>query len=196
MGDNRTLDYVERLAVITSLLNALGTNGGLRRTSLMKMLYLLQTVKRVPLGYRFKLYLYGPYTGQVENDVGIAEAWQILTQEYVEYPSGYYYNIRKGAKADEFLSEYQHLIEPYYEAIDWVATHFKNYTAAQMELIATLVWVDRSAQAHEVCLTLDDLVHRVHALKSRASEHEIRELARKLLDLQLLSAVQQDLVGT
>lgn len=48
-----------RRAVLTALVKRAPKSPG--RTALMKFAYLLQAVRNVPLGYRFRLYNYGPY---------------------------------------------------------------------------------------------------------------------------------------
>ena len=78
-----------RLAVIAKLAT-LAPAGYLGRTALMKFCYLLQTVRQVPLGYRFTLYSYGPFDSDVLSDLGTA----------VQYLGGYGYRIRKSDRAE------------------------------------------------------------------------------------------------
>ena len=49
--------------------------GRLGRTAIMKLAYLLQTVKCLPLGYDFRLHTYGSFESDVLNDLGSAESW-------------------------------------------------------------------------------------------------------------------------
>ena len=43
------------------------------KTAFMKMAYLLQELYGVPLGYRFSLYTYGPYSSGSPSGLGIRE---------------------------------------------------------------------------------------------------------------------------
>jgi uncharacterized protein YwgA len=57
-----------RLGILSELVAR--SNNKLGRTALMKLAFLLQTVRGVPLGYHFRLYTYGPYDGDVLDDLG------------------------------------------------------------------------------------------------------------------------------
>ena len=57
---------LQRTASIAELVRK--ASAGFGRTALMKCLYFLQTVHRVPLGYHFGLYTYGPFDSDVLSD--------------------------------------------------------------------------------------------------------------------------------
>ena len=86
-----------RLGVLTQLVESSTTRLG--RTALMKLAYLLQTVRRVPLGYDFRLYTYGPYQSDVLNDLGRLETMQAVVSEVVPYPSGRARRARKSSRS-------------------------------------------------------------------------------------------------
>ena len=44
------------------------------KTAVMKYLFILQEVFKVPLGYEFSLYTYGPYCSDVLSDLDYTEA--------------------------------------------------------------------------------------------------------------------------
>src|SRR5450432_1407815 len=89
----------DRLAMITELVSR-APAGYVGRTALMKFCYLLQTVRQVPLGYRFTLYSYGPFDSEVLSDLGTAEAMHAVKSNVVSYPGGYGYRIQKSERAD------------------------------------------------------------------------------------------------
>ena len=55
-----------RMCILTTLVKRAPKPPG--RTALMKFAYLLQTIRGIPLGYRFRLYNYGLYDEQVLTD--------------------------------------------------------------------------------------------------------------------------------
>jgi hypothetical protein len=61
----------------------------------MKFCYFLQTVRQVPLGYRFTLYSYGPFDADVLSDLGTAENLQGVKASVVQYTEG-----REGGRDD------------------------------------------------------------------------------------------------
>lgn len=60
-----------RLSVLSTLVRR--SPGKLDQSAIMFLVYLLQTAKKVPLGYRFSLYTYGPYDPTVLSDLSQAE---------------------------------------------------------------------------------------------------------------------------
>jgi len=93
-----------RLGLLCELVAQAPSNLG--RTAIMKLAYLLQTVKGVPLGYDFRLYTYGPFESDVLNDLGTAESLGFIKSEMVVFSSGsgYGYEFAPGDKADAVKS--------------------------------------------------------------------------------------------
>ncbi len=72
-----------RTAVLTSIVDRCPNPPG--RTTLMKFAYILQTVRDVPLGYRFQLYNYGPYDEAVLTDIRQAVSSELLSSKLVTF---------------------------------------------------------------------------------------------------------------
>lgn len=184
------LDFVQRIAIITKLVEQLDEVG---RIKLMKLVYLLQTVRRVPMGYQFQLYLYGPYDAQVLSDVGTAEVWDALHEEYQTYsPNAYGYKIRTASGAQELLGMERETLQKYREDIDWIVRKFGNKPAASLELIATIVWIDREYAWSKRLVKLRDLAQAAHNLKSHFSFEEVLKEARQLWSGGVLLSVQAE----
>jgi len=180
----------ERVAVLTEIVRQTGEIG---RTSLMKMVYLLQTVKKVPLGYDFELYLYGPYSAQVLDDLSIAVFWGALQEEYYSTRNGYGYRITLGGSAKNPPQNKQirrSRTEPYKEAVRWVVEKFKNYTASEMEAVGTLVWIDREVRDNRETLSMDKLLDIAVEIKPNFPREGFQQLAEKLVEEGILIHVQ------
>jgi len=177
------VDFVTRMAVVTKLAIL---RPGLGRTALMKCMYLLQTVKGVPLGYRFQLYAYGPYDSTVLDDLGMAEVWGAVTETVVRYPSGYGYEVRPGLGADGLLGKAAPFLDEHAESVDWVVEQFKGYSAAGMELIGTMVWADREYQREGETRDRNELIKLVLEIKPRFSLEQARSIADHLQRLGVL----------
>ena len=59
------------------------------KTVFMKLAYLLQELYEVPLGYRFTLYTYGPYSPEVLADLEYARLRRQVSVEYLGGPGGF-----------------------------------------------------------------------------------------------------------
>lgn len=178
-------DFIKRMAVVTKLAQK---KPGFGRTALMKYMYLLQTVKSVPLEYRFQLYAYGPYDPTVLNDLGMAEAWGAVEEHLVTYPGGYGYEIRPGSKASDLLEISKEFLQEHQNAIEWVIENFSEYSAPDLELIGTMVWADREAKRANEKRSTEDLIKLVLAIKPRFSEERAQSIAGKLKELAVLEA--------
>jgi hypothetical protein len=187
---NDWLDVDERVAILTQIVRQVGECG---RTSLMKMAYLLQTVKEVPLGYDFGLYLYGPYSAQVLNDLSVATFWDALQEEYYSTQDGYGYRITLGRLADDLLQDPQiaRLLEDHKDSIDWVVGRFKDYSASEMEAVGTIVWIDREFKGSKEKLSIDELLDVAQEIKPHFPRERLRQIAEKLIQEGILKYVQR-----
>src|SRR5260370_17128296 len=135
-----------RVSLISGLCGKLA-NSYIGRTALMKFCYLLQTVRGVPLGYNFTLYSYGPFDSDLLSDLNSAQMLAVVESKVEFYSGGYGYHITKGPAADEFLarSSNANFLSEYADSINWVLKEFGSMSAADLELIGTIVFVDREA---------------------------------------------------
>lgn len=185
------MELLDRIAVITALVKQVQEKRGapVPRTVLMKMLYLLQEVMQVPLGYQFRFYNYGPYDARVLNDIAVAQAWNALIENCVEEASFYSYEIQVGSGADAFMSQHQAIIDKYCEPIQTVASHFAQYGAAEMEIVATLVWIDQIWYRQNHRGSIDELQREFALMKHRLAERDISQFIQILLKIGALRAV-------
>jgi hypothetical protein len=176
-----------RLAVITEL--ASRTPGGyIGRTALMKFCYLLQTVRGVPLGYRFTLYSYGPFDSSVLSDLSTAETLGAVQSKLTFYPGGYGYQISKGESGDSALRDGASFLEKYRQDIDWVLEQFGSHGSADLELESTIVYVDREAVRKGERLSADQLAQLVRDVKPHFVESYISEKVSALREQGLLKS--------
>ena len=138
------------------------------RTALMKFMYFLQTLRNVPLGYRFSLYSYGPFDSSVLTDLGEAELFGYVTSRTVDYSSGYGYEIKEVEPASE-----SELLEKYGGDIDWVIGEFGTRNSADLELASTIIFADREEEP--ASQEIDGLVRKVHQVKPHFDEDRISQ---------------------
>jgi hypothetical protein len=175
-----------RIAVITRLAER---SPGLGRTALMKYCYFLQILRRVPLGYSFSLYSYGPFDSDVLADLDVTESMGGVRTEVVYYPGGYGYRIEPGGRTGGAKRWGADFLQKYEADIEWVLGQFRNLNAAQMELASTIVYSDREAAAKSEKLTPEQLGQRVHDVKPHFSNAQIHSLLLDLRGRGILRAV-------
>ncbi|NLF09401.1 MAG: SocA family protein [Pirellulaceae bacterium] len=177
-----------RLAVLSTLVRQAPQKPG--RTALMKFAYLLQTVKGVPLGYRFELYNYGPYDSAVLSDLSQAESLRAIKLQTVSYQSGsgYEYSpIDKGCNA--LCSQVADQLAPHSASIKWVLDEFGGASASRLELISTIVFAEREMRRKKQSPEKTELCRRVKRIKPHFTDAMIAETTDELSSKQLISIV-------
>lgn len=149
------------------------------KTSLQKMIYLLQELKGVPIGYQFCLYTHGPFAAQILGDLDLVEALGAVKVQYVISGFGGY-QISPGnecesirCKASEFLKENK-------ETIDEVVNQFGKYSAKELELRSTIVYLDRDVKRSNKNLNRDSFIRLVKKIKPRFNEGTIAKALDEL----------------
>jgi hypothetical protein len=177
---------LDRIAVITRLAEK---SQNLGRTALMKYCYFLQTLRRVPLGYSFSLYSYGPFDSDVLADLDATESIGGVKTEVEYYPGGYGYRIEPGTRTDGAKRWSADFLKQHEGDIDWVLTQFGTLNSAQLELANTIIYSDREATGKSEKLMSNQLTQRVHDIKPHFSNAQILSLILDLKGRGLLRSV-------
>lgn len=162
----------------------------LGRTAVMKLCYFLQTLRNVPLGYRFTLYSYGPFDSSVLSDLSTAEALGGLDSTLVLYSGGYGYEISPAALSRSVKKLASGFLKKYGADLAWVVEQFATFGSADLELLSTIVYVDREFATTNERLTLDALAEKVREVKPHFEEGRIRRKVDYLLRERMLRAVR------
>lgn len=173
-----------RIALITRIAEKTPNLG---RTALMKYCYFLQTLRRVPLGYSFTLYSYGPFDSDVLADLDSTEVLGGVKTNIEYYTGGYGYRIEPGQRTEAAKKRSQEFLDRHEADLDWVLAQFNSLNAAQLELASTIVYSEREATARSEYLSVDRLTQRVRDVKPHFSEAQIQTM---ILDLQRRGLLQ------
>lgn len=143
--------------------------GNLGRTSLMKLCYFLQTIRKVPLQYEFSLYSYGPFDSEVLSDLQAAENLDILQTDIEYYPGGYRYRIGPAEKSDRAKELAREFLDKYRKDVEWVAHLFGNRSASDLELLSTILFVYDEGEIDNH----NDLADKVNSIKPHFPHSQI-----------------------
>lgn len=172
-----------RLAVLAQLAATSPTAFG--RTALMKLCYFMQVFKGIPLGYDFTLYSYGPFDSEVLSDLQTAESLSILESSLTHFSGGYSYQIEASDNAQQAIQHGKEFVAKYKTQIDWIVSKFASRSASELELLSTIVFVDRQDRV----VSKSDLMKLVKAIKPQFSEAEILRKVDWLRKEELLNQV-------
>ncbi len=161
-----------------ALIVALAQRAEIGRTAVMKMMFFLQEIRNVPLQYSFRIYTYGPYDAQVLEDLRLTEFQGGVTCERKEWAGGSGVDIKPGENASKLIESKKNLVEQFSRDIDWVVENFGRRSAADLEVLSTIVFVDKSI---ENCVNLEAFAAKVHALKPH---HTLSKINREIQSLR------------
>jgi uncharacterized protein len=150
------------------------------KTILQKVIFILQEIYKIPLGYDFSLYTYGPYTSEVFQDLDVTENLEGVQVRSVETGYGGYKilpgkeNARIRAKGEKYLESL-----PMNTALDSLMENFGRYTARELELRATIIFIDRDLRGTPQH-TVDDLASLLNEIKPKFSLKEITQVIEEM----------------
>ncbi len=169
-----------RYALIAELARRLdGKSPQFGKTSLQKMIYLLQELTGVPTNYRFSLYTHGPFTAQLLGDLDLVEALGAVRVQYVI--SGYGgYRISPGSESQAILGKASDFLEGNQAAIEMIVDEFGAFSAKELELRATIVYLDREVNRSKKNLDRSGFVALVKKIKPRFSQDNTNRALEEL----------------
>jgi hypothetical protein len=180
-----------RLGMIAALVER-APGRSLGRTALVKLAYFLQVLRRVPLGYDFRLYTYGPFDAEVLYDLAQGQTLQVVDVQTVLNPVGYGYDIRPGTNLDAAKRRVLPWLARYDQDLTWVVSEFAARSASELELLGTIVYVDQENQKQKQQVSVDHLVQRVREIKSHFTDAFVKAKVQELGGKQLLSSLEPD----
>lgn len=155
------MDLQKRLKVLQGLAFR---NSGIGKTAIMKCVFFLQTIYNVPLGYRFEIYTYGPFSSEVMEELDYARQLGYIEIHWTFYPSGMQgYSI--SAKTRESTN--------YDDELDKVIDTFGSKSARELELLSTVLFIRNNHDINKWSVSKDSICSEVQEIKPRFSREEI-----------------------
>lgn len=180
----------DRRLALFPVLAQMSQVGHIGRTALMKYLYFLQTLRDVPLGYRFTLYSYGPFDSEVLSDLTSAETLGLVESQTVMYPGGFGYQIRPGDKISWIKKRASAFLKEHKPDIKWVSKMFGSMNASELELVSTIIYINREITRKGKRCTMEQLANSVFEVKPHFPKNRILSLAEDLSSKHLIKATR------
>ncbi len=166
-----------RIAVLLSLVEELKKNDSwCGETHIQKATYFLKTMLGTDLGHEFILYKHGPYSFDLNEELGHLRADNLL-QVVPKYPYGP--RILPGEGWADLKENYPETLGRYANQIAFLGKWLGNKGVAELERLATALYVTK-----ELEIAPDQRVTKIHELKPHVSLEEA-EMALSELDTQL-----------
>jgi len=162
-----------RIDAIVSLVQAVQhKTNQLGKIQLQKLVYFLQETG-VPLGYKFEIYHYGPYSFELSDQVSSLDSLGVLS--IADDPSGYGFNIRVGTHGTKYKID-----KKYSPKVDYIAKEFGSEPPAKLEVKSTAHFVSKVLKKQGKNLPEDLIVAKVKELKPRFTDRFISDCYREL----------------
>ena len=152
------------------------------KTVFMKLAYLLQELYEVPLGYRFSLYTYGPYSAEVLADLEYAKLRNQVEVEYLGEQGGFC--ITPSEKAIGSAKQ-EGPIDDYGNKLNELVEYFGKFNARDLELRTTSIFLWKRIRPTNQG-DVGSLVEAVRHLKPHFDKNTIKSAVDKLLEDKVL----------
>lgn len=173
----------ERYALIVELAQRLQTKRSqFGKTALQKLIYLLQEVYGVKCGYNYKLYTYGPFTSQLLQDLDQVESLGGVKVTSVPTDLGGY-RIEPGENLAPIFGMDSGFIAKNKSKVDKLIDVYGAFSAKELELRATIVYVAHEMQSDGKEVTVDALTKMVHDIKLYFRVGDIRSVVVELQEM-------------
>ena len=163
-----------RLAVIRRIVEVASDPG---KTTVQKIVYFLQNGVGAPLGYRFKMHYFGPYSEQLDSNLSLADAMGIV--EVDPDAGGYGFHISTG----DYGVENPDTPMPW-DKIDKTIKMLDGLDLWKLELLATTHFVE---SLHPQS-SKGEIVDMVHRLKPKFSEDIIKDVYSNIRNIGSIQA--------
>ena len=147
---------------------------GLGKTAMMKLIFLLEEVYRVPLEYEYEIYTYGPYCSEVADDVEIANLSGYLAITVEEFSSGHIgYHLDPTDKAKELVDLEKDFLLRYNKEFLEVMDLFSEKTVKELELLTTIVYLYSNYRKNNWAFSENEIIDDVNAIKPHFDKDKI-----------------------
>jgi uncharacterized protein YwgA len=160
----------KKLAIISFLVKKLHErcpSKQIGKTIVQKMVYLLSREKIVD--YSYSMYHYGPYSTEVDSDLNLCKALDMLRVSWVEN-KGYFIGLGDDNEKYEGLLE-----EEEKEKIEKIVDKYGVYDAKEISIIATALFLKEIAEIPSD----DEIVKIIISMKPEYDEKYVRKILEK-----------------
>jgi hypothetical protein len=163
-----SLTDVQRSALIATLVKDYRTrNLFCGETHVQKSVYFMQELFGVPLGFEFLLYVYGPFSFELQGHVASMRADDMLTVRPLDYATTF----EPGGQVSYLEKNLPRTIETYREAIDFAVKNLGPRGVKQLEPLATALYFTVQKDDRSI----DDRARNIREVKPHILLEEARE---------------------
>lgn len=166
-----TMNDLQRSAIVATLVKECQARHAFcGETMIQKSVFFLQELMKVPLRFDFQLYIYGPFSFELQRHVSSMMADDMIAVRPLEYGSTF----EPGEQVSYLERHSAATIAAYREAVDFVVKHLAGRGVKQLERVATALYFTVATND----LSMDERAAKICEVKP----HITREEARKAVE--------------
>lgn len=147
-------------------------------TLIQKLFYLLQEAKKFPLGYKFRLYYYGPYCAELWGDLNtLAELGYLSIQAK---SNGFGYEINVTADGKELINSHHVFLANARDKIEDLLALLGGEPVKRLEVLATAFYVFNDWKKKGIQPGDGEVIASLQNLKPHLKEDEIKTALKDL----------------
>lgn len=174
----------KRMSLISKIVSERPSLG---KTAMMKFIFILQQVYKVPLGYDYEIYTYGPYSSDVMEDIQLAADFNAISMNTVAYPTGHSgYELKTTNKTSKIIEQEQEFIDLYSDPILKVISLFGDKTAKELELSSTIIYIYSNYTHNKFDNSINEVTKCVKKIKPHFEIDLIKDEYKNLNKLGIL----------
>ena len=178
------MDESLRRSIILDLVSRLESQGrDVRMTSLQKLPYFLQEVLKVPLGLRFVMHYYGPYSSDLAHSIDAMAATGTLCISRDPTGYGYWVSASRREDAEEILADTEDGRAQYEVQLDVLVSTLGKLSLDDLELLSTSHFVRKLLRQRSQPDDDDRVAAEVVGLKPKFGRQRIGEAVSQLSEI-------------
>lgn len=163
-----------------TILHILNQKPELGKTAVMKIIYFLQQVTQMELGYDFDIYTYGPYSSTVTNHIDTLISNGFISSMMYDYNDyvGYKLSISESGRL-----EMNELSDQDQKNIKKILKFTEGKSAKDLELYSTIIFISVIYLKNKMLHCKEnDIINKVHEIKPHFNKETIAKSYNELLE--------------
>lgn len=175
------MEQLARYAIMTELIKTLRTNDSwCGETHIQKTAYFLQELLRVPTEFEFILYMHGPFSFDLRDELAAMLAYNLLEFKSQQLPYGPRWNTLPNA--ENMRNNYSVTLAKYCQQINFVATRLGPKRVGELEKLATALYLVINYSRDNA--DNEQLAEEMHRLKPHVTVEDARTALIEFNNLQ------------
>jgi uncharacterized protein YwgA len=168
-----TMNDLQRSAIVATLVKECRARDAFcGETMVQKSVFFLQELLKVPLAFDFQLYIYGPFSFELQRHVSSMMADDMIAVRPLEYGSTF----EPGEQVAYLEKHSAGTIAAHRDAVDFVVKHLAGRGVKQLERVATALFFTVTTDG----LSVDERAAKICEVKPHITQDEARKAVEEV----------------